>query len=338
MQKKNKIFFIFHFIKFATAFLNSENQKIMNTLLTVGSIAFDKIQSPFGKTDKILGGAATYIALAASNFDININLVSVIGNDFPENYLNILKNHKINTEGIEKLKNQKTFFWEGKYHDDMNIRDTITTELNALADFSPKLPENFKTPDILMLGNLTPVIQRQVIEQLKNKPKLIVMDTMNFWMDTMLDDLLKTISMVDVLTINDEEARQLSGEISLLKAAKKIINMGPRFLIIKKGEHGALLFSKNQMFFAPALPLENVIDPTGAGDSFAGGFCGFLTKTDDFSFNNLKNAVIIASAVASFTVQKFGTDNLQNISKERLIERIEKFKSLTKFELDTNKI
>ncbi|MEA3451696.1 MAG: PfkB family carbohydrate kinase [Bacteroidota bacterium] len=310
----------------------------MNTLLTVGSVAFDQIETPFGKTDKILGGAGTFISLAASNFNINNNLVSVIGNDFPDKFLNIIEKHNIDISGIEQKKDEKTFFWSGRYHDNMNKRDTLVTELNSLATFEPKVPEHYQNADILMLGNLTPVIQRQVIEQMKKRPKLIVLDTMNFWMDIMLDELHKTISMVDVLTINDEEARQLSGEYFLPLAAKKIMTMGPKFVIIKKGEHGALLFSEDKMFFAPAMPLEKVFDPTGAGDTFAGGFCGFLTKTNDYSFENMKNAIIIGSAIASFTVENFGTEKIQQLSNEELVKRIIEFKNLTDFNLDEKDI
>ncbi len=303
----------------------------MNTLLTVGSVAFDQIETPYGKTDKILGGAGTFSSLAASNFKITNNLVSVVGYDFPTQYLDILKNHNIDISGVEIKKDEKTFFWSGKYHQNMNQRDTLITELNSLGTFVPKIPENFKTPDVLMLGNLTPVIQRQVIEQLKQRPKIIAMDTMNFWMNSMLDELLTTISMVDVLIINDEETRQLSGEYFLPVAAKKILKMGPKFVIVKKGEHGALIFSEKQVFSAPALPLDIVFDPTGAGDTFAGGFTGYLAFTNDYSFENMKNAVIIGSALASFTVEKFGTEKIQNLSKIELLNRIDKFKNLTNF-------
>ncbi len=305
----------------------------MNTLLTVGSVAFDQIETPYEKTDKILGGAGTYISLCASNFNIKNNLVSVIGYDFPEEYLNILKKRNINIAGIDRKNNEKTFFWSGRYYKDMNQRETLATELNSLGTFNPQIPNEFKKPDVLMLGNLTPVVQRKVIEQLKNTPKLIILDTMNFWMDTMLEDLHRTIKMVDILTINDDEARQLSGEYFLPLAAKKILKMGPKFLIIKKGEHGALIFDKKDVFFAPALPLEKVFDPTGAGDSFAGGFAGYLTQTNDFSFENMKNAVIVASATASFTVEKFGTEKIQEISTDEIKNRIEIFKKLTSFKL-----
>lgn len=310
----------------------------MNSLLIVGSVAFDQIETPFGKTDKIIGGAGTYISLASSLFNIKRNLVSVVGYDFPENFLQILKNKSININGIKILKEDKTFFWAGRYLKNMNHRQTIKTELNALAKFSPVLPQEYKSPDIVMLGNLSPLIQQQVIKQLENKPKLVVLDTMNFWMETKLDELHKTLKLVDVITINDEEARQLSGEYHLLKAARKIIASGPKFVIIKKGEHGALLFSKDKMFFAPALPLENVTDPTGAGDSFAGGFCGYLTQTNDFSFENIKNAVVVGSAIASFNVEKFGTDRLVYLTNSELKSRIEIFKNLVDFNLQIEKL
>ncbi len=305
----------------------------MNSLLTVGSVAFDKIETPFGKTDKILGGAGTFCSMAASNFQIQSNLVSVVGYDFPQEYLDLIKNHKIDIEGIEVKKDEKTFFWSGKYHQDMNQRDTLVTELNSLGSFTPKVPEKAKKSDVLLLGNLTPVVQRQVIEQMEVRPKFIAMDTMNFWMDTMLDELLKTISMVDMLLINDEEARLLSGEYSLPVAAKKILKMGPKYLIVKKGEHGAMLFSEDDFFIAPAFPLEVVFDPTGAGDTFAGGLIGYLTKTLDFSFENLKNAVIVGSAMASFTVEEFGTHKIQFLEKTELVKRIQKFKKMTEFNL-----
>lgn len=308
----------------------------MNTLLTVGSVAFDQIETPYGKTDKILGGAGTFITLAASNFSIINNLVSVVGNDFPEEFMSIIKNHNVNVSGIERKKDEKTFFWSGKYHDNMNQRDSLVTELNSLGTFNPIVPKDFQQADILMLGNLTPIIQQKVIEQMTQRPKLIVMDTMNFWMNNMLDELIKTLSMIDVLTVNDEEARQLSGEYFLPLAAKKIISMGPKFVIIKKGEHGALLFSEKDVFFAPAMPLDRVFDPTGAGDSFAGGFCGFLTKSNNYSFDNMKNAIIVGSAIASFTVENFGTEKLQNLQKDELLKRINNFKNLTKFNLEQN--
>ena len=302
------------------------------SLIVVGSVAFDAIETPQGKTDKIIGGAGTYIALASSYFGTNPKVVSVIGEDFPDDYMKILENHGVDVEGIEMKKGEKTFFWSGKYHNNMNNRDTLVTELNVLEKFDPKVPAKYQGAEFLMLGNLSPVVQRQVIERLETRPKLIVMDTMNFWMDIMLDELKKTISMVDVLVINDEEARQLSGEYSLVKAAKIVQAMGPKYLIIKKGEHGALLFGENDIFFAPALPLEEVYDPTGAGDTFAGGFIGYLAKKGDISFENMKNAVIVGSAMASFTVEKFGTDKIQGLTQEKITERVGRFAKLVKFD------
>ncbi|NJO92574.1 MAG: sugar kinase [Chloroflexia bacterium] len=287
-------------------------------LLVVGSVAYDAIETPFGKTDKILGGAGTFISLAASYAGTQPQVVSVVGGDFEKKYLDLLENHNIDIKGIQVLENEKTFFWSGKYHNDMNSRDTLVTELNVLGSFDPVVPDSYKTAEFLMLGNLSPDVQRKVIEQMAARPKLIIMDTMNFWMDTMMDELKSTIAMVDVLSINDEEARQLSGEYSLKKAAKVIQKMGPKYLIIKKGEHGALLFNGNQVFFAPALPLEEVFDPTGAGDTFAGGFAGYLAKNIDVSFNSMKNAVIFGSAMASFCVERFGTERLQNLKKEEI--------------------
>jgi sugar/nucleoside kinase (ribokinase family) len=304
------------------------------SLLVIGTVAFDAIETPFGKTDKILGGAATYISLAASYFTNEINLVSVVGGDFPKENIDLLKKHNINTSGLEILNDQKTFFWSGKYHNDMNTRDTIATELNVLQTFDPKVPLEFQHCEFLMLGNLMPSIQLKVLSQIKSKPKLIVLDTMNFWMDSAYEDLIKILKLVDVLTINDEEARQLSGEYSLVKAAKKILLMGPKYLIIKKGEHGALLFNEKQVFFAPALPLEDVFDPTGAGDSFAGGFIGYLASTKDISFDNMKRAIIMGSATASFCVEKFGTENLVDISKEMLAERVGDFIDLVQFDIE----
>lgn len=285
------------------------------SILVVGTVAFDAIETPFGKTDKILGGAATYISLAASYFTDKINLVSVVGDDFPKENIEMLQKHKVNTDGLQVLSGQKTFFWAGKYHNDMNSRDTITTELNVLEHFNPVVPASYQDCEFLMLGNLSPQVQQQVITQLKKRPKLIVLDTMNYWMDIAMADLKKTIAMVDVLAINDGEARQLSGEYSLVKAAQVILAMGPKYLIIKKGEHGALLFNKEQVFFAPALPLEDVFDPTGAGDTFAGGFIGYLAKTKDISFNNMKRAIIFGSAMASFCVEKFGTENIVGLEQ-----------------------
>ena len=306
------------------------------SLLVVGSVAFDAIETPFGKTDKIIGGAATYISLAASYFTQPVNLVSVVGGDFLKEDIAMLERHQVNTTGLQVKEDQKSFFWSGRYHNDMNSRDTLDTQLNVLADFDPIVPDAYQGCDYLMLGNLTPDVQRQVIQRLKRRPKLIVMDTMNFWMDIALESLKETISMVDVLTINDEEARQLTGEYSLLKAAKKIFEMGPKFLVIKKGEHGALLFHgvEQEVFSAPALPLEEVFDPTGAGDSFAGGFIGYLASTDDVSFANMKNAVIVGSALASFTVEKFGPERLIDLPRNDIAERIKSFRNLTQFTLE----
>ena len=303
------------------------------SLLTVGSVAFDAIETPFGKTDKIIGGAGTYIALAASFYNNEQNIVSVVGEDFPQEMLDQLKNRNVNIDGLQIKKGEKTFFWSGKYHNDMNSRDTLITELNVLEHFDPIIPESYQGADYLLLGNLSPQVQSQVIERLSVRPKLIAMDTMNFWMDIAMDDLRKTISMVDILIINDEEARQLSGEYSLVKASKVIRGMGPKYLIIKKGEHGALLFHGDSVFFAPALPLEDVFDPTGAGDTFAGGFMGYLASTDDISFENMKRAIINGSALASFCVEQFGTERLMTITRQDLENRIEKFVALTNFEM-----
>jgi sugar/nucleoside kinase (ribokinase family) len=303
------------------------------SLLVVGSVAFDAIETPFGKTDKIVGGAASYISLAASNFTNKTNLVAVVGEDFPDAFVQHLQNKGVNTDGLQIKKGEKSFFWSGKYHVDMNSRDTLVTELNVLANFDPIIPQSYQDCEYLMLGNLTPKVQQTVIERLNKRPKLIVMDTMNFWMEVALDDLKQTIKMVDVLTINDEEARQLSGEYSLVKAAAAIQAMGPKFLIIKKGENGALLFHGKEVFYAPALPLEEVFDPTGAGDTFAGGFIGYLAKTGDISFENMKNAIIYGSAMASFCVEKFGTERLVNLTEEEMNTRINVFRQLVKFNL-----
>lgn len=303
------------------------------SLLVVGTVAFDAIETPFGKTDKILGGAATYISLAASYFTKKINLVSVVGGDFPSSHIEMLNKHHVNSEGLQILKDQKTFFWAGRYHNDMNTRDTLATELNVLETFDPKVPASYQDCEFLMLGNLMPKVQQQVIAQLKKRPKLIVLDTMNFWMDIAMPELLETLKQVDVLTINDSEARQLSGEYSLVKAAAKIISMGPKYLIIKKGEHGALLFNKEQVFFAPALPLEEVFDPTGAGDSFAGGFIGYLAETQDISFDNMKRAIIFGSATASFCVEKFGTENLVGLTQAQVDSRVQEFVDLVQFDI-----
>lgn len=303
-------------------------------LITVGSVAFDAIETPFGKTDKIVGGAGSYIALTASYFAQKTGLVSVIGDDFDQNFLSHISDRGVNLDGLETKEGEKSFFWSGKYHNDMNSRDTLITELNVLGDFQPQVPESYQDADFLMLGNLSPDVQMKVIDQLPKRPKLVVLDTMNFWMDIAWDYLMKILSKVDVLTINDEEARQLSKEYSLVKAAQKIMELGPKYLIIKKGEHGALLFNKeNQVFFAPALPLEEVFDPTGAGDTFAGGFIGYLASTNDISFENMKRAIIVGSAMASFCVEKFGTERLMNLSQEEIQTRIEEFVGLTQFDM-----
>ena len=303
------------------------------SLLVVGTVAFDAIETPFGKTDKIVGGAASYIALASSYFNKDIHLVSVVGDDFPQSFLDILKKEGVNLDGLEIKKGEKSFFWSGKYHNDLNSRDTLVTELNVLADFKPVVPHAAKEVEFLMLGNLAPAVQLSVINQMTKRPKLIVLDTMNFWMDIAMDELMKVIAVIDVLTINDAEARQLSGEYSLVKAAQKILKMGPKTLVIKKGEHGALLFNKDEVFFAPALPLEEVYDPTGAGDSFAGGFIGYLAKTKDISFENMKNAIIFGSALASFTVEKFGTERLIGLSQQDVDERVQEFVDLVQFDI-----
>lgn len=301
-------------------------------LLAVGTVAFDAIETPFGQTDKILGGAATYIGLAASALDTDVSLVSVIGGDFPQEYLDMMTSKNINVDGVEMVKEGKTFFWSGKYHNDLNSRDTLVTELNVLADFDPKVPEHSSDAEVLLLGNLDPVVQLSVLERMKTQPKLVILDTMNFWMDIAWDNLMKVIAKTDVITINDEEARQLSGEYSLVKAAKKIHELGPKYVIIKKGEHGALLFHDGKVFAIPALPLEEVFDPTGAGDTFAGGFAAYLTKKGDFSFETMKTAILVGSAMASFTVEKFGTERIATVTKEELSGRINQFKELTAFE------
>lgn len=305
----------------------------MSKLLIVGTVAFDAIETPFGKTDKILGGAATYIALSASQFEVESGVVSVVGDDFPQDYLNLLTDRGVNLDGLEVVEGGKTFFWSGRYHNDMNSRDTLDTQLNVLADFTPKVPDHFKDSDIVMLGNLHPAVQLSVIDQVKN-PKLIVLDTMNFWMDSELDLLKQVIAKVDVITINDEEARQLSGDYSLVKAARAIRDMGPKYVVIKKGEHGALLFHKEEMFFAPALPLEEVFDPTGAGDTFAGGFVGYLANAKDVSFDSMKNAIIYGSNLASFCVEKFGTEQMLSLDKANVNQRLKSFQALTQFEIN----
>ena len=306
----------------------------MGKLVIVGTVAFDAIETPFGKTDKILGGAATFIGLAASHFSIDSAAVSVVGGDFPQEYLNLLANRNIDISGIEIVKEGKTFFWSGRYHNDMNSRDTLVTELNTLADFNPVVPPNYKDAEVVMLGNLHPLVQSSVLDQMTSKPKLVILDTMNFWMDCALDDLLNVIKRIDVITINDEEARQLTGEYSLVVAARKIHEMGPKYVVIKKGEHGALLFNDDHVFYAPALPLEEGFDPTGAGDTFAGGFAGYIAKTGDTSFENMKNAVIYGSTLASFCVEKFGTERMQNLSGEEVHKRLAQFKQLTQFEIE----
>ena len=303
------------------------------SLLTVGTVAFDTIETPYGKAEMVVGGACTYISWAASYFTNDINLVSIVGYDFPDEEIEALKARGVSMEGLEIVPDKKSFFWAGKYHENMNQRDTITTDLNVLADFDPSLPDSYKDSQYIMLGNLTPEIQMKVINELSSDPALIVMDTMNFWMDIAMDALKKVIAKVDVLTINDEEARQLSGEYSLVKAAAVIHEMGPKHIVIKKGEHGALLFSENKMFYAPALPLAQVFDPTGAGDTFAGGFIGYLAKTKDTSFENMKRAVIYGSAMASFCVEEFSIDRLKKLDQDQIRERIAMFVNLTDFSL-----
>ena len=302
-------------------------------LVTVGSVAFDAIESPFGKTDKIVGGAGTFITLASSFFVKEQGIISVVGDDFPAATLENMKANGIDIQGIQIKAGEKTFFWSGRYHNDMNSRDTLITELNVLEHFNPIVPQAFQGADYLMLGNLSPQVQRLVIERMEKRPKLIAMDTMNFWMDIALEELKKTMDLVDVLIINDEEARQLSGVYSLVKAAKVIRTMGPKIVIIKKGEHGALLFHEENMFYAPALPLEDVFDPTGAGDTFAGGFMGYIAATDDFSFENMKRAIIAGSALASFCVEKFGTQRLLELTKVELNARVKQFVTLGNFEM-----
>ncbi|MFD1771077.1 PfkB family carbohydrate kinase [Sphingobacterium suaedae] len=303
------------------------------SLVIVGTVAFDAIETPFGKTDKIVGGAATFAGLAASYLYDRVKLISVIGEDFGDDNLNILQSHGIDVEGVEVISGGKSFFWSGKYHNDMNSRDTLVTELNVLADFDPKIPASYQDCEYLLLGNLTPQVQLDTLNRLQTKPKLVVLDTMNFWMDVALDDLKAVLKRVDVLTINDAEARQLSGEYSLVKAAQVILKMGPKYLIIKKGEHGALLFGEDQIFSAPALPLADVFDPTGAGDAFAGGFIGYLAKVKSINFTNMKNAIIYGSALASYCVEKFGTEQLQHLSLDEIKGRIQQFIALAKFEI-----
>ena len=306
----------------------------MNKLLIVGTVAFDAIETPFGKTDKILGGAATYIGLSASFFNLQSAIVSVVGDDFPQEHLDLLTSRNIDISGIEIVKGGKTFFWSGLYHNDLNSRDTLVTELNVLADFQPKVPQNFKDADVVMLGNLHPLVQSSVLDQMEITPKLVVLDTMNFWMDCALPELLDVIKRVYVITINDEEARQLSGEYSLVKAAAKIHTLGPKYVVIKKGEHGALLFHNNEVFFAPALPLEEVYDPTGAGDTFAGGFSGYIAQSENISFENMKNGIIYGSNLASFCVEKFGTERMVSLEENEVNQRLKQFKALTQFDIE----
>jgi sugar/nucleoside kinase (ribokinase family) len=306
----------------------------MSKLVIVGTVAFDAIETPFGKTNKILGGAGTFIGLAASQFNVDSTIVSVVGGDFPQKHLDLLSSRNIDISGIEIVEDGKTFFWSGLYHNDMNSRDTLATELNVLADFQPVVPKAYRDAKVVMLGNLHPQTQISVLDQMNKKPELVVLDTMNFWMDNALEDLHKVLKRIDVITINDEEARQLTGEYSLVVAARKIHEMGPKYVVIKKGEHGALLFNDDNVFYAPALPLEEVFDPTGAGDTFAGGFTGYLAKTDDFSFENLKKAVIYGSTLASFCVEKFGTTRMENLSNSEVHSRLQQFKALTQFEIE----
>lgn len=305
----------------------------MRDLLIVGTVAFDAVETPFSKSDKILGGAATYIGLAASHFDIKAGIVSVVGDDFPEDYINLLRDRNIDLKGLEIVKGGKTFFWSGRYHNDMNTRDTLDTQLNVLADFEPKVPKKFKDVKIVMLGNLHPAVQLSVLEQV-NHTELVVLDTMNFWIESTPELLSKVISKVDVITINDEEARELTGEYSLVKAARKISDMGPDYVVIKKGEHGALLFYEDEMFFAPALPLEEIFDPTGAGDTFAGGFTGYLASKNNYSFEAMKNAVIYGANLASFSVEKLGTERMIDLEEKDIKNRLGLFNSLTQFEIN----
>ena len=301
------------------------------SLLSIGTVAFDALETPYGKTDKIIGGSCTYIALSAAFFLPKVNVVAVVGDDFPQEYMDTLTSRGINLDGLQIKKGEKSFFWAGKYHNNMNSRDTLVTELNVLADFKPEIPASYQDCDYLMLGNLTPQVQIEAIQGLAKRPKLVVMDTMNFWMDVAMDDLKRVLTMVDVLCINDEEARQLSEQYSLRTASKMIMAMGPKTLIIKKGEHGALLFQGDRMFYCPALPLEDVFDPTGAGDTFVGGFIGYLAKTDDISFENMRRAIVHGSAMASFCVEKFGTERLFEITEADLASRVNEFRELASF-------
>ena len=301
------------------------------SLLTIGTVAFDALETPYGKTDKIIGGSCAYIALSAAFFLTEVNVVAVVGDDFPQEYMDSLMSKGINLDGLQIKKGEKSFFWAGKYHNNMNSRDTLVTDLNVLADFKPMIPNSYQDCEFLMLGNLTPQVQMEAIQGLKNRPKLVVMDTMNFWMDVAMDDLKQVLKLVDVLCINDEEARQLSGQYSLRTAAKMIMAMGPKTLIIKKGEHGALLFQDTKMFYCPALPLEEVFDPTGAGDTFVGGFIGYLAQTNDISFENMRKAIVYGSAIASFCVEKFGTERLFEVTASDLEARVGEFKELARF-------
>ncbi len=303
------------------------------SLLTVGSVAFDKLETPFGKTDKIIGGAATFITLTASYFVKENNLVAVVGEDFPQEMIDALVSHGVNVDGLEIRKGEKSFFWHGRYHNDMNSRDTVEVQLNVMENFDPKIPESYQGCEFLMLGNTAPAIQHLVLKRLATRPKFVLLDTMNLWIDIALDDLKALLKDVDCVTINDEEARMLSGDYSLRRAAKTIMAMGPKTLIIKKGEHGALLFQGEEIFFCPALPLEEVFDPTGAGDTFAGGFISHLAKTGDLSFENMKRGIVYGSAMASFCVERFGSERIQNLSQEEIAARVEEFKKLATFEL-----
>ncbi|MCB9168753.1 MAG: sugar kinase [Flavobacteriales bacterium] len=302
-------------------------------LITVGTVAFDRIETPFGKADKVVGGAATYISLAASFFTDQLGLVSVVGEDFPQEMLQTMRGRRIDLDGLEVMEGRESFFWAGRYHYDMNTRDTLETRLNVLLDLDPKLPEAYTGAPYLMLGNLDPRVQAKVLAQMSERPALVVMDTMNFWMDSALEKLTEVIAQVDILAINDAEARQLSGEHSLVRAADKILGMGPKYLVVKKGEHGALLFGQGRVFFAPALPLEDIVDPTGAGDTFAGGFIGFLARTQDHSFENLKRAIIVGSALASFCCERFGVERLLEIDREDIDQRIQQFVDLVDFDI-----
>ena len=303
------------------------------SLLVIGTVAYDAIETPFGKTDKIVGGSAMYFSVSASQFGVPTQLVSVVGDDFDPDFLEGLKERNINLDGLQVKKGEKSFFWAGKYHIDMNSRDTLDTQLNVLADFDPIVPEQYQDAEFLMLGNLMPSLQAKVLDQMETKPKLVALDTMNFWMDSFMDDLKEVLKRIDVLIINDEEARQLANDYSLVKSARKIMEMGPSIVVIKKGEHGALLFNKNEVFFAPALPLEEVFDPTGAGDTFAGGFIGYLSKTRDTSFANMKRAVIYGSAMASFCVEKFGPERMLELTEGEVQERVQQFVDLVQFDI-----